>query len=274
MNAFGPSLLIDIERLRVALGDACGRFTIDAIDTCASTSTLLLERSAGGAQEVPSGSVIVCDRQSAGRGSRGRHWAASPEASLTFSVLWDFAGGLAAMSGLSLGVGLAVVRALASCGVAGVSLKWPNDILYRDAKLGGILVELSGDAELARAVVGIGLNLSLPAFDRQRDPLMMPVTALAEIVDRIPERNRLLAALLKELAGVFDTFSEAGFAALREDWQACHAWQGRKVRVLRNGVLVMQGLCRGADAEGVLLVDTGASIERCLSGDVSLRAGE
>lgn len=267
MNAFGPSLLIDSDRLQAALGTARGRFSIRAIDACASSSTLLLQDSALGA---PSGSVIVCDRQTAGRGSRGRQWLASPEESLTFSLLWDFECGLAAMSGLSLGVGLAVVRALAACDVPGVTLKWPNDILFNDAKLGGILVELSGDADLARAVVGIGLNLKRPAVLPSGE-MMMPVAALEELVAKLPDRNRLLAALLVELAVVFDRFSVQGFAGLREDWQACHAWQDRSVRVLRNGAPEKTGLCRGADADGALLVDIDGVLERCLSGDVSLR---
>lgn len=268
MSAFGPSRLIAPERLQAALGPAQARFAVTAIDACASTSTLLLERSAQGA---PSGSVIVCDHQTAGRGSRGRHWSASPDASLTFSLLWDFERGLADMAGLSLGVGLAVVRALDSCGAAGATLKWPNDILYRDAKLGGILVELSGDDARTRAVVGIGLNLKLPELDPVAAPMMMPVAALAGMVTPLPDRHRLLAALLTELATVFDAFSAAGFGAVREDWQACNAWQDRKVRVLRNGEVCLEGRCCGADSDGALLVEADGRVERCLSGDVSLR---
>ena len=116
--------------------------------------------------------MLVTDRQTAGRGSRGRTWLASPEASLTFSLLWRFDGGLERMSGLSLAVGLAVVEALEACGASGVKLKWPNDILHDGGKLGGILVELHnevrsdnyGEANAAMAVIGIGLNLFGPGF--------------------------------------------------------------------------------------------------------------
>lgn len=268
MSAFGPSRLIDPERLLAALGGAQARFAITAIDACASTSTLLLERSAQGA---PSGSVIVCDHQTAGRGSRGRQWSAAPDASLTFSLLWDFDRGLADMAGLSLGVGLAVVRALDSCGATGATLKWPNDILYRDAKLGGILVELSGDDVATRAIIGIGLNLKLPELDPVATPMMMPVAALAGMVTPLPDRHHLLGALLVELAAVFDAFSAAGFTAVRDAWQACHAWQDRKVRVLRDGITVLEGRCCGADSDGALLVNGDGRVERCLSGDVSLR---
>ena len=268
MHASGPSSLIDVDRLSGLMGDTRDRFVVHAIDACESTNTLLMQR----VLDAPSGSVVVCDRQTAGRGSRGRQWSASPEASLTFSLLWQFDGGLAQLSGLSLGVGLAVVRALSACGVAGVTLKWPNDILYRDAKLGGILVELSGDAETARAVVGIGLNLRLPEMAGQGSAFMMPATGLDALISPVPDRHHLLAALLVELAAVFDRFADHGFRGLRDEWQACHAWQGRAVRVLRNGMVEHEGVCLGADEEGVLLVQSGQGVVRCLSGDVSLRA--
>ncbi|GHU30609.1 bifunctional ligase/repressor BirA [Betaproteobacteria bacterium] len=267
-----PSLLIDPSRLHALLEEASARFNVVAVAECASTNTLLQQRAAEGA---PSGTVLVTDRQTAGRGSRGRTWVASPEASLTFSVLWDFSGGLARLSGLSLAAGVAVVRALARCGVRsgedGVMLKWPNDILYGDAKLGGILVELSADNTAAHAVVGIGLNLLLPQSIGEADKAMLPAAALEQIVAPLPGRHVLLAGLLVELARVFDCFAVDGFSGLREAWHACHAWQERPVRLLRDGRVVTEGVCAGADADGALLVRTAGGLERCLSGDVSLR---
>ena len=273
-----PSPLIDPHRLSALLGPARGRFDVDALAECASTSTELIERAALGA---PSGSVVVADRQSAGRGSRGRHWLASPQASLTFSVLWRFDGGLDGLAGLSLAVGLAVVRALEACGAAGVALKWPNDIVRHDAKLGGILVELQqsnpqntthNDCPRAQAVIGIGLNLTLPDGEIERDGVALPVAALADALAELPDRHQLFARLLIELAQVFDDFAAGGFAVLRADWQARHAWQDQPVRLLREGRVVMAGVCRGADADGALLVQTEQGVERCLSGDLTLRA--
>lgn len=265
------SRLIDPGRLEPLLGAAQGRFAVDALAECPSTNSLLLERAAAGA---PSGSVLVADFQTAGRGSRGRQWLAEHAASLTFSVLWDFGGGMARLSGLSLVVGVAVARALASLGAPGVRLKWPNDILHDDGKLGGILVEVQGSAEVARTVVGIGLNLVLPAT--VTDPLragefaLAPV-ALGAIVDPLPERHLLFARLLEELAAAFDRFADGGFAALRAEWEALDAWRGRPVQLLRDGRCVLEGLARGADDDGALLVSTPRGVERCLSGDLSLR---
>ena len=266
-------LLINPQHLSTLLGAARGRFAVDSLAECGSTSTLLLERAAQGA---PSGSVIVADRQHAGRGSRGRHWLATPQASLTFSVLWRFDGGLERLAGLSLAVGLAVVRALESCGAAGIALKWPNDVLHDGAKLGGILVELQSqgqnDPGNALAVIGIGVNLTLPDGEIERNGVALPVAALASALAELPERHLLFARLLIELAQVFDDFSAGGFAVLREQWQSRHAWQDRPVCLLRDGHVVQQGICRGADEDGALLVQTASGLERCLSGDLTLRA--
>lgn len=262
------SLLIDPARLPALLGEATGRFNVISLPECESTNTLLMDHAAEGA---PSGTVVVTDRQTAGRGSRGRHWMASPEASLTFSVLWGFPGGLERLSGLSLAVGVAVVQALEACGAAGVMLKWPNDILYGHAKLGGILVELHAEPDSAMAVIGIGLNLRLPESIGEPSVAALPAAALEQIVTTVPERHVLFARLLVELARAFDRFAAGGFAALRDDWHARHAWQDRPVRLLRDGRVEKEGVCAGADADGALLVRTADGLERCLSGDVSLR---
>ena len=268
MNHSPDSLLIDPIRLQPLLGEKYNLFVVDSLQECESTSTLLFERAEQGA---PSGSVVVTDRQTAGRGSRGRSWIATPESSLTFSVLWRFEGGMDRLSGLSLAVGVAVVQALEACGASGVSLKWPNDILVDNAKLGGILIELQGDMDSSTAVIGIGLNLSRPDHIDLRDLALEPA-ALDALLRPLPERHALFALLLIQLAQVLDRFARGGFSELREDWQKRNAWQDRPVFLLRDGRVEKEGICRGADADGALLVETTAGIERVLSGDLSLRA--
>lgn len=265
--------LIDPSRLQALLGSMRGRFDVDALAQCASTNTLLLERASQGA---PAGSVVVADRQTAGRGRRGRNWLSAPESGLTFSLLWRFDGGVERLAGLSLAVGVGVARALEACGARGVCLKWPNDILLAAeggyAKLGGILIELQGDRRGMLAVLGIGLNLQRPDLDRLPEALAQPAAALAQALSPVPERHALLAQLLIELASVLDRFSGDGFAALRADWQARHAWQDRPVHLLHDGAIEKEGICRGTDTDGALLIQTPDGIERCLSGDLSLRA--
>jgi BirA family biotin operon repressor/biotin-[acetyl-CoA-carboxylase] ligase len=170
-----PYDCLDAAAVRAQLGPQARHFQLELLDACASTNTLLLERARGGA---PSGSVIACELQSAGRGRRGNSWQSGLGGSLTFSLLWRFAQGAAGLSGLSLAVGVAVARALAAAGVAEVQLKWPNDLLHAGRKLGGILIELHGDAQgPTAAVIGVGVNVRLP--NSLRDDIAQPVKDVA-----------------------------------------------------------------------------------------------
>ncbi|MCL2636321.1 MAG: biotin--[acetyl-CoA-carboxylase] ligase [Betaproteobacteria bacterium] len=260
--------LLDLVLLKTRLGELAGRFDVDALAVCDSTSSELMRRADAGA---PAGTVIVADRQTAGRGRRGRQWSSSPERSLTFSVLWRFAASPARLGGLSLAVGVALARALETLGARGIGLKWPNDVLVvtKDgdyAKLAGVLVELVSDRRGCQAVIGIGLNLGQPA-----EALAQPAAGLDQTGLATVERHAVLAAILQELAAVLECFAEAGFAALRADWQDRHVWQQRPVQVLGEGEAPLIGLCLGADTDGALLLQTAAGLQRIVSGDVSLR---
>ncbi|MBS1197289.1 MAG: biotin--[acetyl-CoA-carboxylase] ligase [Proteobacteria bacterium] len=255
--------LIDPVALNDLLDPVRGRFDVDSVDECDSTNSVLMRRATEGA---PSGTVLVADRQSAGRGRRGRNWVSTPESGLLFSLLWRFNRPLSDLSGLSLAVGIAVVEALQTAGAQSVSVKWPNDVLYQDAKLAGILVELAGDARGALAIIGIGLNLHSPAGD-----LPQPACGLDAIVRDLPDRHFILAKILIALAGVLDQFNACGFAALQTRWQQYHAWQGQQVRVLADGSAELGGICLGADQDGALLLETPQGIRRFLSGEISLR---
>ncbi len=254
--------LISLPLLCQHLGPLAGRFDVDAVDSCDSTNAVLLTRAGNGA---PSGTVLVADEQTAGRGRRGRPWLSSPENSLTFSLLWRWQGPMEHLSGLSLAVGLALVQALEHQGARQVGLKWPNDLLTPAGKLGGILVELAGDRRGMQVVIGIGLNLRAPTLADQ------PVSGLADCCPVLPERHSLLAGLLASLLQILETQQSQGFAPLREAWQQRHLWQGRRVRLLEAGQVLQEGVCLGVDNEGALLLETTAGVERCLAGDLSLR---
>lgn len=259
--------LIDPARLKPLLGTLAGRFDVDSLDACDSTSSELLRRAERGA---PSGTVLVADVQTAGRGRRGRTWLSAPADSLTFSLLWRFSGPATQLAGLSLAVGVAVAQALEGLGARRVRLKWPNDVLLARegdfAKLAGILVELSTDRRGTQAVIGIGLNLQAPSGD-----LPQPAAGLVEDLVALPDRHDLLACLLAALAEVLDRFASGGFAALQSAWQQRHAWQNQPVRLLQDGELEGEGICLGADSDGALLVETPVCIKRFLAGDLSLR---
>jgi BirA family biotin operon repressor/biotin-[acetyl-CoA-carboxylase] ligase len=119
------------------------------------------------------------------------------------------------------------------------------------------------------AVIGIGLNLQLPPAGDEE--FIHPPAALAQVLSPLPDRHRLLAELMIELAAVLDRFDAGGFAALRGDWHEQHAWQDRPVRLLDGNRIDRHGICLGADEDGALLLQTATGIERCVSGDLSLR---
>jgi BirA family transcriptional regulator, biotin operon repressor / biotin---[acetyl-CoA-carboxylase] ligase len=249
------SLSVSAIAIATALGPLATRFDVDVRDECDSTNAVLLART-----DAVSGSVIVAGRQIAGRGRMGRAWISEPAASLTFSLLWRLPRDTPP-SGLSLAVGVAVAEALRALGVPGIALKWPNDILRNGKKLGGILIELSGSA----AVIGIGLNLRLPAG------LPAEVSRGATALDRDVDRNELLASLLASLHAVLEQFGADGFAALRGRWQALNAHAGAAVKILSDFAPPLEGVCADVDADGALLLSTAAGIRRVVSGDVSLR---
>lgn len=266
---------VTIAAIAAKLGVNARRFDIDVLPTCDSTNAILLNRAEAGA---PSGTVVIAEEQTAGRGRRGRTWFASPGDSLTFSLLWRFAPGTAP-AGLSLAVGVAVARALQRVGagspcVPGTSLreqvtvlKWPNDLLKAGRKLGGILVELVPGAPHA-AVIGIGINLRLPAG--MPEDVRVASAAIAENGSAADE-NELFAALLGELLATLEAFAAHGFAAIRPEWMARHAFQDVRVVLSTDFVPPREGICRGVDTDGALLLDVDGRIERILSGEVSLR---
>lgn len=279
----GPSM--ELATLAGLLGSRACRFDADLLEECDSTNAVLLARAEAGA---PSGSVVIATRQTAGRGRRGRSWISAPGDSLTFSLLWRFAPGTAP-AGLSLAVGLAVARGIetmplsasnasgsandsADCrqcvvgaaGTAPIRLKWPNDLLRDDRKLGGILIELVPGAPHA-AVIGIGLNLRLP------QSMPPDLRAQCAALDGHYEPNALLAAILLELLAVLETFASVGFAGLRAAWSARHAFENAPVRLLSDFAPPRAGICRGVDADGALLLEAEGRVERVLSGEVSLR---
>lgn len=248
------------------LADDAARFSVEILLQATSSNTELLRRATQGAA---SGSVLAVELQTAGRGRIGRIWHSGLGNALTFSLLWRFSGGLNALSGLSLAVGLAIHRALRRLDVAGVGLKWPNDLLTPHGKLGGVLIEAQGDMYGPSAVViGIGLNCTLPlTLERV---ISQPATALDQWCASLPDRNALLAALLQELARVLDEFALHGFVGLREEWQDCHAQQNLPVRLQMPDGSTVSGVARGVTTTGELLLETAQGMQTFNSGEIGV----
>lgn len=261
-----PYDALDAEATRATLGAAAARIEVEVIDECESTNALLAARAERGAQP---GLVLACELQTAGRGRRGAAWHSGLGTGLTFSLLWRLEHGGAMPGGLSLAVGVACACALESCGARGIALKWPNDLLLGDAKLGGILVEAQTAVDGATdVVIGIGLNVRMP--EPQRRVIAQRVADLGDAGVRRP-RAAVLGRLLEALDAALARFAREGFAAFRDEWTRRHAWQGLVVRLAVPPARTVEGVAAGVADDGALLVDTGRGVERFHSADVSLR---
>ena len=266
-----PIELLEAAAIRRALPQiAAGRLRhLEVHEELDSTSDRLLA-----VTNLPAGRFDAClaEFQVAGRGRRGRRWLAPFASGLCLSVNWNFRDAPAALGALSLAAGVAILRALRQFDIAGLALKWPNDVVHAGRKLGGILIDMRGEAAgPAYVVVGVGLNLRLPERIRARlraDGI--EATDLATLLGSAPRRNALAATLVNELALAFEEFAGRGLAGFSDEWRAADALAGQRVRVLQGNRSV-EGLARGVDADGALLVDAGGTRQRVLSGEVSVR---
>lgn len=219
--------------------------------------------------------LVFAELQTAGRGRRGRDWLAPFGSGLTFSIGWSFAEMPADLSALSLAMGVCVVDALHALGATRVQLKWPNDIVHDHCKLGGLLLQMRSEAGgPAYVVVGLGLNLDLPAATREAlraAPRATPATDLAQACGgTAPSRVGVAARVAGTMLDGLARFARDGFAPFAADWAAYDSLRDAPVTVLRHDG-GFDGIARGADAEGALVVEAGGRIEKVHAGDVSLR---
>lgn len=263
-----PLHWLDAAQIMRFMGDEAEFLRLEILDQAASSNSLLLRRAAQGAA---CGSVLAVEWQSAGRGRLGRGWQSGLGNALTFSLLWRFEKGLSGLSGLSLAVGVATVRALHELGIDGVGLKWPNDVLHKESKLAGILLEAQGDMLGPSAVViGIGLNLAIP--ESVRGKIDQPVSDLLACGVPLRERNRVLALLLKHLTRMLREFALHGFASLRGEWESYHLFQQRPARLLMPDGSNIEGVVRGVTDEGALRLETRQGEKVFNAGEISLRS--
>jgi BirA family biotin operon repressor/biotin-[acetyl-CoA-carboxylase] ligase len=256
---------LDAERIAAALQHTV--IALDVVDCCGSTNAELMRRARSGAAH---GQVLAAELQTAGRGRQGRPWHSGICTALTFSLLWRFDRPASALGGLSLAAGVAIARALRRHAIE-AQLKWPNDLLWRERKLGGILIEVHGDAAgPCAAVIGIGINTRLHGEQRAR--IDQAVCDVYEAGGRALSRNDWLVAMLIELCDVLGLYARQGFAALHAEWDRYHAHAGRPVALALPNGESLRGIAAGVDPSGRLLLATAHGTQAVMTGDVSLRA--
>lgn len=263
---------IDLELLDAAL--IRGMLADDALSQLFSLSiaseTISTQIDAASAGAPARGcAVFFAEFQSGGVGRNGRAWASPASANLYFSLSRRFSRSLSAMSGLSLAAGVAAAEALHAMGFAGVGLKWPNDLWVGARKLGGILVQLRNDPPGCSAIIGIGLNVRMPAEAARR--IDQAWCDLSQLGDGDVSRNEVAARLLGVLLPAMQSFDEEGLSPFLTRWQALDALRGKPVRVT-DGAQQFGGTCLGIDADGALRLRGEGGQERSFhGGEVSLR---
>lgn len=261
----GGVSLLELAKLQAMLARP---MFVDVLQSTDSTNAEALRRLAA---NTPAPFAVLAEYQTAGRGRRGRSWSSPYAGNIYLSAGWRFAVGAPRLEGLSLAVGVVVAEALSANGLAGrVALKWPNDIWVDRRKIGGILIELSGDLEDAcAAVVGIGINGRLGSAAAQQ--IDQPWTDIYTELGGVPDRSALAADLLQRLYDMMSGFPASGFGAWLQRWMALDALAGQSVQVATASGAI-SGTAVGVDGSGALrlLADNGKEM-LFHGGEASLR---
>jgi BirA family transcriptional regulator, biotin operon repressor / biotin---[acetyl-CoA-carboxylase] ligase len=237
-------------------------FSVEILPEIDSTNSELMRRARAGRTEP---TLLIAEQQTAGKGRMGRDWHSSPQDSLTFSLGLNLSP--ASWEGLSLAVGTSVAQSLGA-GADQIRLKWPNDLWFQSRKLAGILIETANANSAASSperycVIGIGINI----VPRPADPsLRTPPAWLQEITPASSPQSTLEQLFTRLLVDTLQ-FEREGFAAFSARFAALDALQSQSV-VLSDGV---NGMARGVDATGALLVHTSQGLQRVASQEVSVR---
>lgn len=233
----------------------------DSIDSTNAEALRAIERG----QAAPF--LVIAERQTAGRGRRGRKWVSPFAENIYYSLVLRIEGGMRQLEGLSLVVGLAVMHSLRKQGVPGVGLKWPNDLLVGQKKIAGILLELVGDpADVCHVVLGVGINVNMQSADE----VDQQWTSMRLESGQVFDRNQLVADLGLVLQAYLNRHQSDGFAAIHSEWEQNHLWQGRAVSLIA-GVNQIDGVVMGIDSQGALRLKVG-EVEKIFSGgELSLR---
>jgi len=275
-----PLDLLDAARIRAQLpATAPAPEVVWSID---STQAELLRR--GSAHALPA--VLLAERQTHGRGRRGRVWQSPLAAHLYLSLALRIELPLARLAGLSLVVGMSLADSLRALGYPGVGLKWPNDLLVDGRKLGGVLVDVSGEiGGPVLAVIGIGINVHMPtAHAHGIDQPWCDLDGLARIAHTPPaadgreqcglaaplSRNALAARVIADLLTTLARFPSTGLTDVVARWRALDALHGQRIRV-DDGRAPFDAQALGLAADGGLRVRTAQGERVLYAGEISVR---
>lgn len=215
-------------------------------------------------------SVVAVELQTNGRGRIGRIWYSGVGDSLTFSLRFYFEKSIASLSGLSLVIGIAITRVLRSFCIPGISLKWPNDILFNHQKLAGVLIEIQSFMPgSSYAIIGIGINFNLS--DKSKSLINQEFTDLFTITGKFIDRNLVLSALLLELRNILMDFNKYNFAHFKKEWDSYHAYETRNIYLKLPDSYEIEGIVDGVNDSGALCLITNKGRKFYNVGDITVR---
>jgi len=231
-------------------------------DSITSTNDILSNEIKSNPQKII---ALFAEEQTEGRGRLGRPWISPKNKNIYFSLSWHFNKPVSELSGLSLAVGIALIYALKKITpFEKTKIKWPNDILFNDKKLAGILIETVPRKTSCSVIIGIGLNVNLQSDETKK--IDQPWTSLSQITHTQHDRNLIAASLLNALCDVLPEFEKNGLLNFMDDWKKHDALFGKHCD--NTGAQKKSGIVVGINLSGELLLKTDNKIEAVSAGEI------
>ncbi|MGC1854412.1 MAG: biotin--[acetyl-CoA-carboxylase] ligase [Candidatus Aquirickettsiella sp.] len=257
--------LLDASFIVNGLGEANQLLSqLEVLTLVDSTNNYLLKKT-----EYTGNYAVFAEHQTAGRGQFKRTWYSNFGKNIALSLLWQFSNPLNKLGGLTLAVGIGLVKALEEYGLKKIQLKWPNDIIYEGKKLAGILVESrSIEHKLQRMVIGIGLNLYTPSTHSSTED--QAITSIFSLQNLPPRRNRLAVLILKNLLHTLIVFEVKSLNYFLQDWQRLDNLAGKLITI-QNQTNFLEGIARGINTQGQLCVQIKNKIHYFNNGEIRVK---
>ena len=217
--------------------------------------------------------VALADYQTAGRGSFDRTWQSPPSSGLCLSIAYTFLRIPDKLPSLTLALGVGVIEALERLDIDGISLKWPNDIVAFDGKLGGILTEVQNSISNGVTVIaGIGLNVDLPDSMQVLDELSWAdkIIDLKKCTGKLPSREKLSVVVIESLLGCMIRFESHGFAPFQDSWRKYDWLKDKPIIIDTPDGSHYSGVADGVDHNGALNIRTNGDRRSIIAGAITL----
>jgi BirA family transcriptional regulator, biotin operon repressor / biotin---[acetyl-CoA-carboxylase] ligase len=262
-----PVVLLDNNKIRRLLDqDLKELVEISIFESIASTNDYL--------KKIPNKNrikICLAEQQTQGKGRFGRYWHSPFAQNIYFSCRYQFRKDISELAGLSLVVGLAVIKTLVAHGVKNkIAVKWPNDILWENKKLAGTLIEIDAETHgVCAAIIGIGINVNMKDADDKA--MAQPSASIQQVLDKPIDRNNIVATLINNLIHYVQQFELHGLVHFINEWKTHDHLHDRTVTII-NGAEEITGKAAGINEQGHLLLKLrDGKLHAFSSGDATIK---